>query len=749
MYNAIIDPVSKTFKVTQIDRTAQYQYPLTQLYPNVLQVVDFGWTPNFWADIKLVHPLPGSAIDAFDARVIAILPAKPGVRFIYPVLGVGGNNSVVLEPDGYTKSFDSLGGSTPGNVNPFKAYFKDQPYRVWSGTGVTEETQRWQMNLAGFGGPTQFKLVVEVSTNYPNPPQSQIDNAPEPVEINATVGQGLTQLGGTAEINVTLLDWQGQSGIGGVKVEAPDLFNGTVSLAYSAPGPNPNEFIYTGTITNEKLAPAGEYKYIIAMWDQATSVYLYNEFKVNVIEVSEAGNLAWAKRAGGSNYDIGYGVTALSDNSTVVTGKFGGIATFGPGETNQTILIANGSDLFVAKNNSDGTLAWVKRAEGGFNFEDPAEVTALSDNSTVVTGPFGSSATFGPGEINQTVLTSAGSGDIFIARYNPGGTLAWAKSAGGLSPDLGYGITTLSDNSTVVTGCFAGSATFGPGEPNETVLTSVGSYDIFIARYNPDGTLAWAKSAGGFGWDESWGITAISDNSTVVTGNFRSGAIFGQSEPNETALYSAGYDDIFIARYNADGTLAWAKSAGGASIDEGLGITTLSDNSTVVTGSFYDTATFGPLEPNQTVLTASGEDIFIARYNPNGTLAWAKRAGGTGSEEGIGIATLSDNSTVVTGNFLGSVSTFGQGEMNETVLTSAGSWDIFIARYNPNGTLAWAKCAGGTDIEVDYGITALSDDSTVVAGRFNNSATFGPGEPNETILTSAGADDIYIARFEP
>ncbi|MCX6647244.1 MAG: hypothetical protein NTY09_12940, partial [bacterium] len=148
-----------------------------------------------------------------------------------------------------------------------------------------------------------------------------------------------------------------------------------------------------------------------------------------------------------------------------------------------------------------------------------------------------------------------------------GGNLIWAKSAGASYYDTGNGITTLSDNSTVVSGSFMGSATFGPGEPNQTVLTSLGYEDIFIARYNPDGTLAWAKRAGGTGGDQGSGITTLSDNSTVATGYFFITATFGPGEPNETVLVPLGLNDIFIARYNPDGTLAWAKSAGGASSD--------------------------------------------------------------------------------------------------------------------------------------------------------------------------------------
>ena len=402
-----------------------------------------------------------------------------------------------------------------------------------------------------------------------------------------------------------------------------------------------------------------------------------------------------------------------------------------------------------------GDLIWVKNAGGLYDAEQGNGITTLSDNSTVVTGSFFGSATFGPDEPNETILTSAGGKydtDIFIARYNPDGTLAWAKRAGGASGDWGNAITTRSDDSTVVTGAFRESCTFGPGEPNQTVLTPAGGYDIFIARYNPDGTLAWAKRAGGASTELGNGITTLSDNSTVIIGDFRDSVTFGPGETNQTILTSTGDLDIFIALYNPDGTLAWAKRAGGAySSDYGNGITALSDNTIVVTGMFEVSGTFGPDEPNQTILTAERwKDIFIARYNPDGTLVWAKRAGGAKFDGGNGITTLSDNSTVMIGDFTESA-TFGPGEPNQTILTSAGGRDIFIARYNPDGTLAWAKRSGGPAEYYNEGIeiTTLSDNSTVVTGRFTNSATFGPGEPNETVLTSVGDSNIFIARYNP
>ena len=62
--------------------------------------------------------------------------------------------------------------------------------------------------------------------------------------------------------------------------------------------------------------------------------------------------------------------------------------------------------------------------------------------------------------------------------------LLWTKRAGGSGEDYGRGIAVLSDGSCLVTGSFSGTATFGPGEPGQTVFTSAGGYDIFVARYS-------------------------------------------------------------------------------------------------------------------------------------------------------------------------------------------------------------------------------------------------------------------------
>jgi len=246
--------------------------------------------------------------------------------------------------------------------------------------------------------------------------------------------------------------------------------------------------------------------------------------------------------------------------------------------------------------------------------------------------------------------------------------------------------------------------------------------------------------------DYSYSAAALPGGSVVITGDFTGTATFGPGEPGEATLTSGGMSDIFVARYNSNGTLAWARKAGGANADNGYGITALSDGSAIITGGFFGTATFGE-GGDETPVTAVGQtDIFIARYDINGTLAWVKSAGSTGPDFGLDLTALSDDSIAATGYFEADA-TFGSGEANETLLKNYGSFDVFLAKYNPDGTIAWAQRTGNTATDYGYGVAALQDGAILVTGFFSGSTAFGAGEDGETVLNATGSLDAFVARY--
>ncbi|MBN1479637.1 T9SS type A sorting domain-containing protein [candidate division KSB1 bacterium] len=253
-----------------------------------------------------------------------------------------------------------------------------------------------------------------------------------------------------------------------------------------------------------------------------------------VAKYNSNGTVLWAKRAGSINFDQGNAVVCDNQGNYVVTGMFQGTVNFGPYS-----LTSNGYvyDIFVVKYHANGTVLWAERAGSSSGHDEGYSVACDDQGNYIVTGRFGGTADFGPHS-----LTSSGTNDIFVAKYSPNGTVLWAERAGSSgSYDEGYSVTSDKQGNYIVTGRFGGTADFGPYS-----LTCNGSnYDIFITKYNPNGTVLWAKRAGAGGYAADAGNSVVCDNqgNYIITGEFEGTAEFG---PFSLACY--GPSDIFITK---------------------------------------------------------------------------------------------------------------------------------------------------------------------------------------------------------
>ena len=316
-------------------------------------------------------------------------------------------------------------------------------------------------------------------------------------------------------------------------------------------------------------------------------------------------------------------------------------------------------------------------------------------------------------------------------------------------------ISPLEDGSFLLTGTFGATATFGPDEENETPLTSKGGSDVFVARYDSDGTLVWARRGGGEQGEGPGSIDTLPDGTATVVGTFSEIVEFGEGDPNQRWMTTRGFDDIFIVRYDPEGALTWARRVGGEKNDTGRGISVLPDGSALFTGLLRPPVVFGFDEENETWvgnLHDYGYHFYLARYNPDSTLAWVTSATGRHGHDagGTDIHAFPDGTAFVTGWFFNTV-TFGSGEPSETVLESiAGEYphNIFVVRFSADSSLAWARYALGADC-ASTSISALEDGSTVVTGAFEGTAVFDPGGRHETHLTAKGSSDVFVFRLGP
>jgi hypothetical protein len=420
-------------------------------------------------------------------------------------------------------------------------------------------------------------------------------------------------------------------------------------------------------------------------------------YDVFVAKIDASGTYLWATQAGGTVAEYGSGISTLSDGSAIVTGNFQGTATFG----STTLTSAGQTDVFVAKIDASGTYLWATKA-GGTSEDKGTAISTLSDGSgsSIVIGYFVGTATFG-----STTLTSAGNADVFVAKIDASGAYLWATQASGTSSDIGYGISTLSDGSAIVTGYFTGTATFG-----STTLTSAGSYDVFVAKIDASGAYVWATQAGGTSWDFGYGISTLSDGSAIVTGWFFGTATFGS-----TTLTSAGDGDVFVAKIDASGAYVWATQAGSTSGDIGYAISTLSDGSAIVTGNFNGTATFG----STTLTRAGGGDVFVAKIqglsvpgaptsasaiagDAQATLSWSAPSSNGGAaitsytataSPGGATCTTSSTSCTITGLANGTSYTFTVKATNSQGTSAASSPSAAVSPTAPAAAPAPAPAA--------------------------------------------------------
>ena len=456
-------------------------------------------------------------------------------------------------------------------------------------------------------------------------------------------------------------------------------------------------------------------------------------------------------------------VAADADGSLVVAGYFTGPATFGGGEASETTLGA-AAGLFIARYRADCTLAWAREVIG------PSPRSLRGDNFGVglvaqptgiaVAATFTGTAIFGPAEATQAILASSGNG-AFVARYDRDGWFldAHAIETAGLAQVSGLAATA---DALYVSGWLdTATATFGPGEPDQT---SVAGAAMFVARFAATGTLDWVHATASTLGIAAYDVAAAPDGGALITGAFRGTATFESGVTRSSHTSGTTSDvDIFVARYLVDGSLAWIAQAGGYGHHEGHAIALAPDGaSATITGSYggpytggVGSVTFGAGEPNQTWLVATGTEVeaFVARYDvATGALVWARRTTDSQtSDSGQAIASTSDGGAIVAGLFGGPLSPgtaqFGPAGLE---LWSHG-YDVFVARYTAAGDLAWVRQAGGEGgLDDIYGVAVSADDTTTVVGQFQRTALFDPANPFAIALTAvAGQIDGYVARFAP
>ena len=235
---------------------------------------------------------------------------------------------------------------------------------------------------------------------------------------------------------------------------------------------------------------------------------------------------------------------------------------------------------------------------------------------------------------------------VFLLTYNNvcAQSFQWAKRAGLYAFDLGYGIGTDNAGNVYVAGKYEMNANFGG-----IYVKCAGNHDIFIVKYNSSGVFQWVRTAGGSSGDYAHALAVDGAGNSYLTGEMELTTRFGA-----VALTSKGSNDVFVAKYDTNGNLVWAKNlGGGGGSDQGLGIS-LSGGNVYITGTFQ-----GGNFSGTSLSPFGGRDIFVAKMTTDGVFQWIKKAGGSGEDQGYGISNDPSGNVYVTGFFTGTANFSG------------------------------------------------------------------------------------------
>lgn len=176
----------------------------------------------------------------------------------------------------------------------------------------------------------------------------------------------------------------------------------------------------------------------------------------------------------------------------------------------------------------------------------------------------------------------------------------------------------------------------------------------------------------------------------------------------------------------------WARAMGNEGMDYADGVATDNLGNIYVTGVFSNTMYIGDY-----ILNCAGvQDIFVIKYDRDGNLIWAKRAGGPGIDQGQAICVDEFQNVYITGEFEFTAS-FGYHNLSAT-----GGSDVFVAKLNLDGVWMWATRAGGQYFDEGACINLDYENNVLVGGIYNSSAQFG-----STLLSGYGASDIFVGKL--
>lgn len=432
-----------------------------------------------------------------------------------------------------------------------------------------------------------------------------------------------------------------------------------------------------------------------------------------ITKKDKSGNYIWTKTYGSYFDDDILSVEKDSLDNLYIIGALEGLVDYDNGSATFTSSNSSGygTDLYIIKIDSNGTFLWGKTIAhtSGYNLVTSHSLTVYNGNIYIV-GKYNGSFDFDP-SASSFIMTYNGSTSSdykgFILKLDENGNFIWVKE----NADSMDNIEVDNNGDLVILGTYRGTVDFdfGAGFYNLTNYKA-----LFLLKITVNGDFIWVVDYKYVTYIINKSISVDSNNDIIILGEHHNKITF-----DTDTLISNGILDVFIAKFNTNGTKIWAKSFGGSDQDYGNSLVIDDNDQIYLSGAYNNIVDFNPGTQIANNTSLGGLDAYFLSLNSNGGFLWVKTFGGTGDDYFQDIK-IDTSNVYLTGYFENTIN------FNNSNIISNGDKDVMFIKYNPALTTT-------NDAVTACNTYTWIDGNTYTTN--NNTAT-------DTLTNAAGCDSI-------
>lgn len=383
------------------------------------------------------------------------------------------------------------------------------------------------------------------------------------------------------------------------------------------------EFLESATFGQETIISNGESDVFLVHFDEAANAINLNNWGSEGSEYFEAMQ------------------TDQAGNILLVISFTGELSMFG-----STYISQGGNDLILLKLSPEQELLWSKHY-GSLTTDYLSALDLDSDGNIFLFGTF-----YEELFIENEVLTSNGSSDIYLLKFFADGTLDYAVNEGN------DGFEQASDMKVMEDGTVYFSATFyDETELAGNELTTDNETGVYLASFDPTYQLSWYEIINGDKLASNVKLATSGNGNILISGEFSLTLKF-----DGATFYTNEFDpDVYLAKFSETGEFLWGRQGDGKSSDQVYDIQTDQFENIYLTGSFLDTITFDGLTLNYTLCCGSLE-TFVVSYDSDGNIQWGRQISGIRSN--VNDTYCDESGNLFIAGMFNDIITMGNLEMN-------------------------------------------------------------------------------------